>query len=532
MKYVKYITLSVAASLIIGCGGGDDNSSSDTNSTTASEAFYIDSAIVGVDYKCGAQSGVTANDGKFKFVQGADCKFSLAGINLREVSKDDLSEGKKIVEDNVEVAQLLQSLDIDGNPDNGINITKEVVEALKIAVKDYNDTSKIITDKNIKEAVVAEVASQVESFKGGFKPIDKVKEHLEKTKSKIVKELLAGKTFYVYWSSSKEDKGVTKVTINSDATSWDYKDILGGSDSGKESLEVVGDTLKIKHQEDEEYDSYKVVNKGKYIALINTKDNTVLKFYSNEEMAKAEYNTKGSSSSKGSIDIKELIKGKTLYLVKANEDDLFIDKLVFDNNLSVVTVTEIEGEDKGESKDIKMHITDNKIFLDDTKDNKYFKISKENDEYYLMQEYEINGTMHGKPARVYLDESKAKEYFNSLTKEVTFNGKVIFKKDGNEVSIPQNAKIAIRPSQNKWNPEINFAIESDGTFNYKSRVPKNIFNEKFYLVVYGDTNNNNNWDGDSGEKNSDGVLENDVRYFEKELTFSELSTIEVNLSSN
>jgi len=528
MRYTKYIVMSVVTLLALGCSDSDDNNS---YSVTTADAYYVDSAIEGVDYKCGSQGGVTLANGKFTFEEGSSCSFSLAGIKLREVSKDELQEGKKIVEDNLQVAQLLQSLDIDGNPDNGIKITPEVTQALNMAVKDYNDTTKVLTDENIKEAVIAEVASEVPSFKGELKSIDKVKEHLEKTKTQLTKELLANKSFYVYWNEDGK-KGVSKVTINEEANSWEYQDILGGNDSGTESLEIKGDTLIIKHQESEDTDSYRVKEEGKYITLTNLNDNSTLKLYYNKADAEAQYNKASDDTKKDNLDIKALLKDKTLYLTKVNESDIFIDKVTFDSNLSMVTLTEIEGDEKGETTTIKMHITDNKIFFDDTKENKYFKITKANDDYYLMQEYNSDGKAHGEAARLYLDENKAKEYFNSLTEEVTFSGKVVFKRDQAPIEVPQNAKISIRPAEDKWEPNVNIAIDSDGNFSKDLRVPKDIFNDKFYVVIYGDTNKNNNWDGDSGETNNDGVVENDVKYYEGELTFDDLGSIEVNLSSN
>ena len=49
----------------------------------------------------------------------------------------------------------------------------------------------------------------------------------------------------------------------------------------------------------------------------------------------------------------------------------------------------------------------------------------------------------------------------------------------------------------------------------------------FRFVVYGDTNDNNNWDGDSGEVNHNGTLENDIRYYDHDITFSDLNSIVV-----
>ena len=52
---------------------------------------------------------------------------------------------------------------------------------------------------------------------------------------------------------------------------------------------------------------------------------------------------------------------------------------------------------------------------------------------------------------------------------------------------------------------------------------------KFAFVVYGDTNHNNNWDGDSGTVNNTGTLENDIRYLDTDKMFNELSSIVVTI---
>ena len=62
-KYIKTSILSLSAStILIGCGGS--NGSTNTNTGTA---YYLDSAVEGVSYKCGIKEGTTDKDGAFKF---------------------------------------------------------------------------------------------------------------------------------------------------------------------------------------------------------------------------------------------------------------------------------------------------------------------------------------------------------------------------------------------------------------------------------------------------------------------------------
>ncbi|NPA55122.1 MAG: hypothetical protein GXO40_02025 [Epsilonproteobacteria bacterium] len=122
---VKKIGLSiiVAGSLaFIGCGGSSSSSST-------SVGTYTDEAIGGVQYVCGNQAGVTDEKGQFSYEIGQPCSFKLGGVTLRNVQADVLSNaGVEILETNANVAALLQALDADKDPSNGISITPAVVE--------------------------------------------------------------------------------------------------------------------------------------------------------------------------------------------------------------------------------------------------------------------------------------------------------------------------------------------------------------------------------------------------------------------
>ena len=125
-QILQWLVLPASTLLIVGCGGG---SATDTPVATG-QAFYIDSAVSGVDYSCGAHSGVTGQNGEFTFEVGHDCTFSLDKIKLRNVAADQLENAKEIQEKNIDVARVLLSLDADHNPDNGISIDGSIVKSL------------------------------------------------------------------------------------------------------------------------------------------------------------------------------------------------------------------------------------------------------------------------------------------------------------------------------------------------------------------------------------------------------------------
>ncbi|HHB93788.1 MAG TPA: hypothetical protein ENK88_01390 [Campylobacterales bacterium] len=91
---------------------------------------YVDAAVKGVTYDCGNQDGVTDDNGTFTFEEGQKCIFTLSGIVLRELNASQLEDKMIVVEKNIDNARLLQTLDNDGDADNGIEITQNVLNAI------------------------------------------------------------------------------------------------------------------------------------------------------------------------------------------------------------------------------------------------------------------------------------------------------------------------------------------------------------------------------------------------------------------
>ena len=93
-------------------------------------AYYIDSAVSGINYICGSLEGITGEDGSFTFEVGSSCTFYLGDIELRSVEEGLLEDGNNVYETDVEIARILQSLDTDSDPSNGITIDAEIVTAM------------------------------------------------------------------------------------------------------------------------------------------------------------------------------------------------------------------------------------------------------------------------------------------------------------------------------------------------------------------------------------------------------------------
>ena len=122
---------SVVASVIISfglisCGGSSGSSgSSGTNTVTGQ---FIDSAVGGLSYSCSSGgSGITNFNGEFTCNSGDSVTFSINGFTLGSASASGVIDPNTIAADATQalnIAQLLQTLDVDNDPSNGIGISQ------------------------------------------------------------------------------------------------------------------------------------------------------------------------------------------------------------------------------------------------------------------------------------------------------------------------------------------------------------------------------------------------------------------------
>lgn len=133
------IALSVVAIFTLaGCGSSDSPAVGTVPAGTTQTAYFVDSAVVGATYNNGATTGITGTGGSFQFYEGVPVTFSIGNATLGSVTP---TSGAKITPANMasgdgitRIAQFLQSLDADGNPDNGIEITQATRDAIRTAI--------------------------------------------------------------------------------------------------------------------------------------------------------------------------------------------------------------------------------------------------------------------------------------------------------------------------------------------------------------------------------------------------------------
>jgi hypothetical protein len=131
----------ISVSGLVACGGGGGSS----NTATERTGVFLDSAVEGLNYRTATRSGQTNASGEFLYVDGETITFSIGSIDLPEVEANstltplDLAGTTEVgspVVSNILV--LLQSLDADGDPGNGIKILDEAHIAASAVTNEIN----------------------------------------------------------------------------------------------------------------------------------------------------------------------------------------------------------------------------------------------------------------------------------------------------------------------------------------------------------------------------------------------------------
>jgi len=116
--------------LMIGCSSLSNSVSS---TPVPLKGVFMDGPVGGINYSTPTLKGVTKADGIFKYQAGESVTLSIGGLKLGStagkpvVTPLDIVPDAKGVSDQrvVNICVLLQTLDQDGNPDNGILISEK-----------------------------------------------------------------------------------------------------------------------------------------------------------------------------------------------------------------------------------------------------------------------------------------------------------------------------------------------------------------------------------------------------------------------
>jgi hypothetical protein len=144
VPWCRYILMLGIALIVPACGGGSGGGGQRADST----GFFIDSPVSGLSYQTsGGRSGVTGPDGSYSYVEGETVTFFIGAVVFPTIEAgpritpftvfgtSDATDPRV-----VNLARLLQTLDTDGDPANGITISPSATAAATAPV-DFSDPS-------------------------------------------------------------------------------------------------------------------------------------------------------------------------------------------------------------------------------------------------------------------------------------------------------------------------------------------------------------------------------------------------------
>lgn len=151
----KIFISASAAVLLTACGGGGSSAPLAT-----STGVFLDSAVEGINYRTETQTGVTNSKGEFLYKDGERVTFSIGKIDfpsaaavqtvtpLTLVGSTDLNNQKVS-----NILVLLQSLDQDGDPSNGISIPAKAATLATSAIDFDVPTTTFANSDGVKNLV-------------------------------------------------------------------------------------------------------------------------------------------------------------------------------------------------------------------------------------------------------------------------------------------------------------------------------------------------------------------------------------------
>ena len=183
-NHAVYIVLSVFMAIaLVGCGGMMGTEISATRSGS-----FVDSPVQGLHYQTETQEGITDEDGTFFYMPGETVTFSIGDTVLGRAEAESVMTPLHLVEgaeDEMNTAvtnmgMLMQSLDEDGDTDNGITISIEMTEMMTDMTIDFNlDNTDFQNNEDMLE--MFDTMNEMELFENGERMMvtpDEAQEHM------------------------------------------------------------------------------------------------------------------------------------------------------------------------------------------------------------------------------------------------------------------------------------------------------------------------------------------------------------------
>lgn len=202
LNKAAYITLAALA--INGCGssdeGGDDGGQRGNNNSPRTGVF-LDSPVANIRYITASQSGFTDSEGQYQFIPGETITFSIGGMELPTLLASGLITPLNIFNTTdvndprvTNLLRLLQTLDTDGNPNNGISISDTAHSTAAELSIDFSsssfdtDVETLISNSGSVTTTLLDSSTAVDHFNSTLASISLTTERLSNVALKPIQE--------------------------------------------------------------------------------------------------------------------------------------------------------------------------------------------------------------------------------------------------------------------------------------------------------------------------------------------------------
>ncbi len=249
--------------------------------THPARGHFIDSPVGGASFETHTHKGKTELSGGFDYFPGEVVEMNVGPVSLgstvanHKISPLDFFESADINDDRVvNMARFLQSMDANGSPKQGIDISEEVIECLDIAYDDVigGGTVDFANDSQVDDLIqeTIQVCAEVEDVTLVSVSAQDAKSNLEKSLNSVMFRKNVSKTPAMTSSKSKLNiMGVWFPALKADGTPAVYQDDNGDLQPGIPYyyLEITEDE---NGEEVEEKELLRVATEAKPIVVVYT----------------------------------------------------------------------------------------------------------------------------------------------------------------------------------------------------------------------------------------------------------------------
>lgn len=145
----------VASLASVGCGGDGSGGEEPASQASPRTGIFIDSPVSGLSYRSATLSGATDATGHFQYYPGESVTFSIGSVVIGTATGRStltpvdfgLSDREQKV---INIARFLQSLDRDGNLENGIEISLPIAAEVNGKNIDFSLSSSAFDSDEMK----------------------------------------------------------------------------------------------------------------------------------------------------------------------------------------------------------------------------------------------------------------------------------------------------------------------------------------------------------------------------------------------